>query len=194
MRPTDRTGQPPWWVGAKMSGLVVASLTIVLVRSLPVSVGFAGAAIVLALACRVPIPALARVLRGVLVFAMAAALLQWWWSGWQRATESALDLVSLAMIAFTFNTVTPSGDLLDAITRWVRPLRRFGADPNRFALTVNLAIRSIPETVEIANQTRQAARARGLRSPRAYLTPFVIRVVGRAHETGEALQARGLGD
>ena len=41
----------------------------------------------------------------------------------------------------------------------------------------------------------EAARARGLgRHPRAYLTPFVIRVVARAHETGDALHARGITD
>ncbi len=43
-------------------------------------------------------------------------------------------------------------------------------------------------------ETRDAARARGLRSPRAYLSPFVVRVIARAHETGDALTARGIGD
>jgi len=56
-------------------------------------------------------------------------------------------------------------------------------------------VRSVPDTVALAAETRAAAKARGLdRSPRAHLTPFVIRVVARAHQTGDALEARGLGD
>ena len=40
-----------------------------------------------------------------------------------------------------------------------------------------------------------AARARGLdRNLRAYATPLVLRMVAHARHTGEALQARGLGD
>ena len=38
-------------------------------------------------------------------------------------------------------------------------------------------------------------RARGLdRNPRAHLSPFVVRLVARAHESGDALHARGIGD
>jgi biotin transport system permease protein len=63
------------------------------------------------------------------------------------------------------------------------------------ALTFALAMRAIPGTIEIAQETRDAARARGLgKHPRAFLSPFVIRVVARAYETGDALAARGIGD
>ena len=63
------------------------------------------------------------------------------------------------------------------------------------ALAFSLMIRSIPLILELAAETRDAARARGLeRSPRAYLTPLVLRVVAHARATGDALHARGLGD
>ena len=62
------------------------------------------------------------------------------------------------------------------------------------ALALGLAIQALPGTVALAVETRDAARARGVRHPRAFLTPFVIRVVARAHETGDALHARGIGD
>ncbi|RYE75981.1 MAG: energy-coupling factor transporter transmembrane protein EcfT, partial [Myxococcales bacterium] len=53
----------------------------------------------------------------------------------------------------------------------------------------------IPRTIAIAEETRDAARARGLqRSPRARLIPMVLRVVAHARATGDALHARGLGD
>ena len=62
-------------------------------------------------------------------------------------------------------------------------------DALRF-LTQNLG-----QAFDLALETRDAARARGLgRNPRVYLTPFVVRVVARAHEQGDALAARGLGD
>ena len=56
-------------------------------------------------------------------------------------------------------------------------------------------IRAVPTTLDLARQTRDAARARGLeRDPRARLVPLVIRSVAHARATGEALDARGVGD
>ncbi|RYI99787.1 MAG: energy-coupling factor transporter transmembrane protein EcfT, partial [Actinomycetales bacterium] len=109
--------------------------------------------------------------------------------------ESFLDLVTLALVALTLTATTPVNAMLDAIVRWIGPLRRVGVDPERVALTFSLAIAALPGTVALALETRDAARARGLgKHPRAFLTPFVIRVVARAHETGAALEARGLAD
>ena len=93
------------------------------------------------------------------------------------------------------SATTPVNAMLDAFIRWIAPLRHVGVDPERVALTIGLAIQALPGTIALAVETRDAARARGLgRHPRAYLTPFVIRVVARAHETGDALHARGIGD
>jgi biotin transport system permease protein len=45
------------------------------------------------------------------------------------------------------------------------------------------------------HEVRDAARARGAeRDPRVWLTPAVLRVVGRARDLGEALAARGIVD
>ena len=58
-----------------------------------------------------------------------------------------------------------------------------------------MTVSALPGTIAVARETRAAALARGVeRNPRAYLSPFVIRVVARAHESGDALHARGLGD
>lgn len=85
--------------------------------------------------------------------------------------------------------------MIDAITRWLQPFRRFGVRPDLVALAFSLMIRGIPLTLQVAAETRDAARARGLeRNPRAYLTPLVIRVVAHARATGDALHARGIGD
>ena len=181
-------------VGAKVGGLTVFSLAVVLVRSLPAAFGFLAVAVLAALVARIDLRLLVRSLRSVVVVALVFAAVQWLLYGPVKASETLLDLLTLALAAIVVTTTTPVNDMLDAFIRWISPLRRLGVDPERVALTVGLAIQALPGTVALAIETRDAARARGLRHPRAYLTPFVIRVVARAHETGDALQARGIGD
>ena len=182
-------------VGAKLGGLAVLSLTIVLVRDARAAVAFLALALALAVLGRVGLRMLARTTRAVLLVAVIAGALQWWVSGPAKAVETLLDLISLALAAIAVSATTPVNAILDALVRWISPLRRIGVDPDRVALTIGLAIQALPGTVALALETRDAARARGLgRHPRAYLTPFVIRVVARAHETGDALHARGVAD
>lgn len=181
-------------VGPKLAGLAALSLTIVLVRSMAWSWAFLAVALGLALLARVRLPTLARAARAVLLLALVVAALQWWWYGRDKAIETFVDLLSLSLAAVVVSATTAVNLMLDAFIRWIGPLRRVGVDPERVALTVGLAIQALPGTIALAQETRDAARARGLRHPRAYLTPFVVRVVARAHETGDALRARGLGD
>jgi len=181
-------------VGPKLAGLAAYSLAVVLVRSAPASVVWLVVALGLALLARVRVATLVRAARGVLVLAVVAAALQWWWYDGAKAVETLLDLLSLALAAVVVTATTPVNDVLDALVRWLGPLRRVGVVPERVALAFTLAIQALPGTIALALETRDAARARGVRHPRAYLAPFVVRVVARAHETGDALAARGLGD
>ena len=120
---------------------------------------------------------------------------QAWQNGWAQAVEAAGDLVALVLLATVLTVTTPVDEVLDAITTALGPLRRVGVRPDAVALAFSLTIRAIPTTIAIADETRDAALARGLeRSPRARLTPLVIRVVAHARATGEALQARGVGE
>ncbi len=169
-------------VGVKVGGLTVFSLAVVLVRSLPAAFGFLAFAVLAALVARIDLRLLVRSLRSVVVVALVFAAVQWLLYGPVKASETLLDLLTLALAAIVVTTTTPVNDMLDAFIRWISPLRRLGVDPERVALTVGLAIQALPGTVALAIETRDAARARGLRHPRAYLTPFVIRVVARAHE------------
>lgn len=181
-------------VGVKMSALAVFSLAVVLVRSAAWSGAFLAIALALALLGRVRLGTLLRAARSVLLVAVVVAALQWWLYTLPKAVETFVDLIALSLAAVVLTATTAVNAILDAIVRWLGPLRRVGANPERVALTFSLAIQALPGTLALALETRDAARARGLRHPRAYLTPFVIRVVARAHETGDALQARGLGD
>ncbi|MDN4172782.1 CbiQ family ECF transporter T component [Nocardioides sp. SOB77] len=182
-------------VGPKVLGLAVLSLAVVLVRSMPASFGYLALTLLAAAVARVRLGAVLRALRSLAVLVVLVSAVQWWVNGLPRAVETTVDLVVLALAALVLTSTTPVNALLDAIVRWLRPLRRIGVDPERVALVFSLAIAALPATLALALETRDAARARGLgRHPRAYLTPFVVRVVARAHETGDALQARGLGD
>lgn len=181
-------------VGVKLAGLAALSLSIVLVRSMPASWVFLAIALLLALVARVRLGTLARAARGVLVIAAFVGAMQWWWYGRDKAIETFVDLVTLSLAAVVVTATTPVNAMLDAFIRWIGPLRRVGVKPERVALAFGLAIQALPGTIALALETRDAARARGVRHPRAFLTPFVIRVVARAHETGDALHARGIGD
>jgi biotin transport system permease protein len=181
-------------VGLKLGGLAAFSLAIVLVRSMPASWAFLAVALGLGLVARVRLVTLARAARSVLFFAAFVGVLQWWWYGRDKAIETFVDLLALSLAAVVLSATTPVNTMLDALIRWITPLRRLGVDPERVALAFGLAIQALPATIALAIETRDAARARGVRHPRAFLTPFVIRVVARAHETGDALHARGIGD
>ncbi|PII82364.1 cobalt transport protein [Leucobacter sp. OLJS4] len=127
---------------------------------------------------------------GVLVFAFQA-----WQHGPIRALTVTSGLFALVIAASAITASTRAEEMVDAITRGLRPFRRFAVDPDRVGLAFSLAFRALPEAFRIAAESRDAARARGLsRNPRAYATPLVIRMVAHARATGAAMQARGLGD
>ena len=80
----------------------------------------------------------------MLLVALVVAGLQWWLSGYAKAVETLVDLLTLALAAVVLSATTPVNAMLDAIVRWVAPLRRLGVDPERVALTFTLAIQALP--------------------------------------------------
>ena len=181
--------------GAKLAALFVCGLIIAILPGWRSAVVALVLAAVLVAGSRMPPGVLARALRGLA--ALTAALGAWltWQAGWQRAVETVGDLVALVLLATVVTTTTPVSAILDALERALGPLRPLGVNPPRVALAASLVLRAIPATVLLAEETRDAARARGLeRDPRARLTPFALRVVADAQATGEALHARGVGD
>lgn len=181
--------------GSKLLGLCGCAILLVAVRWPPLAVTAVLVALGLALASGIGWREAGRTLRGVMIVAVLLGAWLVWQHGWSRAVDSVGDLLALVLLASVLTRTTSVEDMLDTVTRGLVPLRRFGADPERTALTFSLMIRAIPSTLEVAEETRQAALARGMtRSPRARLVPLVIRVVARARATGEALHARGIDD
>lgn len=179
----------------KLWALLLASLVVVAVRGPASAVALLAVAVAVATSSRAGVRLLVRQLRVLLLMATVLAAYTAWARGWERAVEVSADLVTLLLLATVLTITTPVDEVLDAIQRGLQPFRRFGIDPERVGLAFALMIRAVPTTLDLARQTRDAARARGLeRSPRARLVPLVLRTVAQARATGEALDARGVGD
>ncbi|MCH1867340.1 energy-coupling factor transporter transmembrane component T [Nocardioides sp. CFH 31398] len=181
--------------GTKLLGLIVLGVVVVVVSgpvtALPLVVG---AAAVLAWTAGGVRPVW-RALRGVLLLVVLLGAWLAWAQGWERAVERMGDVATLVLLATVLTTTTPIDAMLDAITRGLRPLRRLGVSPEAVALAFSLMLRGVPATLDLARETRDAARARGLeRNLRALLVPLALRTVANARATGQALHARGVGD
>jgi len=126
---------------------------------------------------------------------LAIGLFQWWQLGGPTAARIVLNILVCVVAASLLTATTPIQRLLDGVVRVARPFKRLGADPERFALTIGIMLRSIPFIAGTFADVRDSARARGLeRNPRALVLPVFITSVAYARQTGEALAARGLGE
>ncbi len=121
--------------------------------------------------------------------------LQVWSAGWYQAGLTIGSLVLAVAVASLLTVTTRINDMLDSMVAGLQVLRPLGVDPDRVALLLALAIRSIPVIATALQQSQEARAARGLdRSLRALLTPTMNRTIRYAQGVGEALMARGLDD
>lgn len=193
-----RPGTTVWHripAGPKLCLVFVFSIAVVALRGPWPAVTALGAAVLIAAWAHVSVVAMWRGLRPLLLVVAILGAFQLWQRGWPVAVEIVTTTICLVVTATTFTATTPMDALLDAIVRGLRPFRRVGVSPDKVALAFSLMIGAIPAIFGIFNETREAAKARGLeRSPRANLAPMAIRVVAHAYDTGDALMARGIGD
>ncbi|MDQ0923606.1 biotin transport system permease protein [Pseudarthrobacter sp. W1I19] len=136
-----------------------------------------------------------RAVRPLAAVLLVIGLFQWWQLGAPAAARIVLNILVCVVAASLLTATTPVQKLLDGVVKAASPFKRFGADPERFALTIGIMLRSIPYIAGTFADVRDSARARGLeRNPRALILPVFITSVAFARQTGEALAARGLGD
>lgn len=181
--------------GAKLLGLFTLAIAIMATANVWWTTGWLLLGVGLALLSGLRGADFWRVTRGFAIVAVPLFAFQAWQHGWERGFTVVGDLLALILAASAVTASTAMGDMLDTVTWALRPSARLGADPDRIALTFSLAIAAIPTILGIAQQTQQAARARGLdRSLRARVVPLVLRAVAHAHAAGEALAARGVGE
>ena len=159
----------------------------VTVALLAVLVGYAAA--------RVPFRTAVGQVRPLLWVVAFAAIVHVVLDGWARAFVVVGILVALIMLAGLVTLTTRTDAMVDALVGLLRPLRRVGVDPERIGLVVALGIRCVPVVVGLAEEVRDAQRARGLTaSPRAFAVPLVVRSLRHADALGDALLARGVED
>jgi biotin transport system permease protein len=136
-----------------------------------------------------------RAVRPLLPVLLAIGLFQWWQLGAPTSARIVLNILLCVVAASLLTATTPLHRLLDGVVSLARPFQRFGADPERFALTIAIMLRSIPFIAGAFEDVRDSARGRGLeRNPRALVLPVFITTVAYARHTGDALAARGLGE
>lgn len=180
--------------GPKVAGMLALVLVVLLVSSPGPVAGLAGVSVLVLLSARVPATHLVGPLRALLLMVLALALAQTWVLGWAGAVTGVSRVVACVLLAWAVSLTTPVTQMLDLLHRLIGPLDRVGVDTERVAMTVALAIRSIPLVVAAVAQADEARRARGARmSVRALVVPSVVRTVQIAEALGDGLVARGYG-
>jgi biotin transport system permease protein len=113
----------------------------------------------------------------------------------ERAVMVCGSLLIAVAIAALVTLTTRVTEMLDVCQRLLRPLHRFGVDPDRIGLVLALTIRCIPLMVDIVRDVSEARKARGAGfSLRAIAAPAVVRALRSADAMGDALIARGVDD
>ncbi|MFJ2029585.1 energy-coupling factor transporter transmembrane component T family protein [Streptosporangium sp. NPDC087985] len=181
--------------GAKLLGLVLAETGVLLLPG-PGSVGAALVSVAgLYAAAGVPARLAWSQTRPILLIALFIGGFQMFSAGLDRALVVTGQLILCVSVAGLVTLTTRSSELLDVIERGCRPLRFLGVDGARVALVLALAIRAVSVTAALAQEVREAQRARGItNSPTAFAVPLLVRTLRHADNLGEALAARGVDD
>lgn len=183
---------PAW---AKFAGLAVMSLVVLIARNPWVSLAAIAVVVVIALTARIPLREVLRPVRRVwLIIAVIIAFQLLVADPW-AALRIATTILACVLAAGLLMLTSTVGQLLDVFGRIAVPLRLFGIAPARVALAAALMVRSLPYIADLTAVTGDSARARGLeRDLRARTLPVILGAVKYAHDTGCALDARGLAD
>ncbi|MBX5483946.1 MAG: energy-coupling factor transporter transmembrane protein EcfT [Myxococcaceae bacterium] len=184
----------PLWL--KYAALSALCITVLVERTAWIAAGALATTVLLfALAGRRVLALWPRPFRSLgWLFALLAAH-QWWLNGFDTAVGVVGGMVACLQAARLVLLTTPQSELLDGLVRVARPLRWVRCDPETFALTIAVMLRSIPAVAGSIRDVSDAAAARGLRPNPALLAgPVVVATVDFAHRTGDALAARGVMD
>jgi len=182
---------PAW---SKVLLFAIWSGVILLVRDPITSGGMAVAALLLLLSVT---PAAKPTFRGlgvIVIVAAVASAYQVFRGEYVPAIDLGADVIGLFALSLAITGSTPMSEMLDLATAAARPLRRI-LPPAVTGLMFATVLRVIPEVAGIMRESRDAARARGVRrGPTAFVIPTATRTMGFALDLGAALHARGIGD
>ncbi len=178
--------------GAKVGGLLVASLALFLSPSLWLALASVPVALGVYLSTGASWRRLIADLRGPAVLVAFILLFQILFGQPAEGVLAAARFATLILLAGAVTLATPISEMADLVEWLLEPLRRFGARPEKVGLAIALAIRFVPMIAEEFRHVREAQAARGLGSSlRALVVPLVIRTLKAADELADAIEARG---
>lgn len=180
----------------KLFGLLVAGLIVTVPRPDARLLGVATVGVIsLYLLARLGLAELARqvwAVRWILVVVLVGQLL---FLPWHVAALASTRMLLAILLAALVTLTTRASDILEAIERGLRPLRRFGVRTERIALVLGMAIRAVPIVIDLAAEARDAQRARGVRgSTTAMVVSLLVGALRHADDVADALAARGMDD
>lgn len=180
--------------GVKLIALAVLSILILpLTDPLLLALALAGIVMVYASFGRAGLDRIAR-WRSLLPLLAIIAVLQVWAASVEVAAASVLRIAVMVLLADLVTLSTRLQDMMDALAVPLRPLERFGLDPQRLSLAVALVLRFVPVLLETWRGREEAWRARSPRRPGLVLVgAFFSGALRAADQVAEALDARGFG-
>ncbi len=180
--------------GVKLTGLAVFASSLFLFDGVAIQAAALMLGSALLLSTGAPLGGLAKRMKAPLLMFAVIAAIDAWMIGPQAAAVVFLRLSAIAAVAEAVALTTTAGETTAAFETGLTPLARLGLlDARRVALTLSLAIRFVPVIAEEAREIREAQAARGLdRSILALAVPLVVRILVRAEEIADAIDARGL--
>ncbi len=180
--------------GRKLAGLAIAGAGLFLVRA-PLLLGLALLiAVGLYLTAGLPV---GQALRRLVPTLVSVALLMVFNLVFLSPSEVGiltLRILALVFAAAAVTATTPLPDMMEAISRFLRPLERIGLlRAGDAGLVVGLCLRFVPEIVTRYRALTEAHRARGLKvRPLTLLGPLIILTLRQADDIAAAIDARGL--
>ncbi|MDH6281876.1 energy-coupling factor transporter transmembrane component T family protein [Prescottella agglutinans] len=182
--------------GPKLIAMVVAILAVTILVHQPWQLVPAGLAVAACYAvARIPARVALSQLRPLLWALLLIAVFQVVFTGWARALVVCGTILLAVALAALVTLTTRVTDMLDTISRALRPLRHVGVNPDRAGLVLAMTLRCIPLLTGIVQQVSDARKARGLGfSLRALAVPVVVSALMTAEAMGDALAARGVDD
>ncbi|MDN5771293.1 MAG: energy-coupling factor transporter transmembrane protein EcfT, partial [Microlunatus sp.] len=103
-----------------------------------------------------------RQLRALWWVLLAIGIAQVVIASWPVAVSVVVTVLLLVLAAGLVTLTTTTTAMSDVVVRLLGPFRRFGVAPERVGLLIALSIRAVPVVLGLADQIRDAQRARGL--------------------------------
>ncbi len=180
--------------GPKLLTVMALALVISLAPANPwLLAGMAGLVVGCYLLTGLGLPELGRQLRDLRWLVVVMLMPQALFLSAPTAATNITRVVVVVLLAALVTLTTRAEDLIDAIERALRPLRRFGVNPSRIALMLSMTITTVPVIAGFAAQVREAQRARGVPvHPLAFVVPLLVMALKHADDLADALTARGI--